>query len=409
MTLGSLFDGIGGFPLCAVQSGIEPVWAAEIDPQCVGVTHRHFRGMEHLGSVTEIDGGDIPPVDIITFGSPCQDLSVAGKRAGLAGERSGLFAEAVRIIKEMREKTHGRYPTIAVWENVPGAFSSNGGEDFRQVLQQLAGAAGCDTAIPIPTGKWRTAGAIVGGGWSIAWRVLNAQFWGVPQRRRRIYLVADFGGERATEILFEQKGMRGNTAPREQEREKASAHTGGGAEGCSGGEINGISAGFIGGASASAGSVGFECEKSPTLRAGLKMSCIQAEKEPSAANQVTCPCYPDIAPTLTTRSGDSSPMAGQMQNIVSVLDCRGNGDGTDMLIAEKDCADPSDVRYIVRRLTPMECERLQGFPDGWTKWMAGGTVLKDSPRYRMLGNSLAIPTAYHVISRVAKALEGERL
>ena len=169
--------------------------------------------MKHLGDITRVH--DAPFVDCITFGSPCQDLSVAGKRAGLAGARSGLFMEAVRIIKEMRRASGGLYPTFAVWENVPGAFSSNGGEDFRCVLEELARIQETDVSISRPEkGKWAKAGVICGDGWSIAWRTLDAQYWGVPQRRRRIALVVDFGGQRAGEILFERTGVSGNLEPR---------------------------------------------------------------------------------------------------------------------------------------------------------------------------------------------------
>lgn len=168
--------------------------------------------MKHLGDITKIRGDKIEPVDCITFGSPCQDLSIAGRRAGLAGERSGLFMEAVRIIKEMRSSTNGLYPTFAVWENVQGAFSSNGGEDFRAVLEELASVEQPDASIPRPPkgGRWNKAGAIAGNGWSLAWRQLDAQYWGVPQRRKRIALVADFGGQRAAEILFERTGVSRN-------------------------------------------------------------------------------------------------------------------------------------------------------------------------------------------------------
>lgn len=166
--------------------------------------------MKHLGDITKIHGDKIEPVDCITFGSPCQDLSIAGRRAGLAGERSGLFIEAVRIIKEMRSSTNGLYPTFAVWENVPGAFSSNGGEDFRAVLEELARIEQPDVSIPRPSGRggrWSKAGAIAGNGWSLAWRQLDAQYWGVPQRRKRIALVVDFAGQRAGEILFERTSL----------------------------------------------------------------------------------------------------------------------------------------------------------------------------------------------------------
>lgn len=212
LTLGSLFDGAGTFPFAAQQCGVKAVWASEIESFPIEVTKKRFPEMKHLGDITKVDGAEIEPVDIVTFGSPCQDLSVAGKRAGLDGERSGLFMEAVRIIKEMRCKTNGRYPSIAIWENVPGAFSSNKGEDFRTVLEELCKIKGSDTLIPKPPKRggrnaWNDAGLIVGDGFSIAWRVLDAQFWGVPQRRRRIFLVADFRGQCAGEILFERESL----------------------------------------------------------------------------------------------------------------------------------------------------------------------------------------------------------
>ena len=212
LTLGSLFDGAGTFPFAAQQCGVKAVWASEIESFPIEVTKKRFLEMKHLGDITKVDGAEIEPVDIVTFGSPCQDLSVAGKRAGLDGERSGLFMEAVRIIKEMRCKTNGRSPSIAIWENVPGAFSSNKGEDFRTVLEELCKIKGSDTLIPKPPKRggrnaWNDAGLIVGDGFSIAWRVLDAQFWGVPQRRRRIFLVADFRGQCAGKILFEREGL----------------------------------------------------------------------------------------------------------------------------------------------------------------------------------------------------------
>lgn len=212
LTLGSLFDGAGTFPFAAQQCGVKAVWASEIESFPIEVTKKRFPEMKHLGDITKVDGAEIEPVDIVTFGSPCQDLSVAGKRAGLDGERSGLFMEAVRIIKEMGCKTNGRYPSIAIWENVPGAFSSNKGEDFRTVLEELCKIKRSDTLIPKPPKRggrnaWNDAGLIVGDGFSIAWRVLDAQFWGVPQRRRRIFLVADFRGQCAGEILFEREGL----------------------------------------------------------------------------------------------------------------------------------------------------------------------------------------------------------
>ena len=204
MTLGSLFDGIGGFPYAASFFGIKTLWASDIMPQAISVTKRHFPDMTHVGDITELDGGTLPPIDIITFGSPCQGLSAAGRRRGLADPRSGLFTEAIRIIYEMRAATNGRYPTWAVWENVPGALSSNGGADFKAVLEAFTARE-----IPFPkSGRWAKAGMVRGAGADLAWCVYNAQYFGVAQRRRRIFLVADFGAERAGEILFVPKSLR---------------------------------------------------------------------------------------------------------------------------------------------------------------------------------------------------------
>jgi DNA (cytosine-5)-methyltransferase 1 len=208
MKLASLFDGIGGFPLAATRSGIIPVWASEIEKVPVEITKRHFPNMKHYGDVTKIQGAEVEPVDVITFGSPCQDLSVAGKRAGLDGERSGLFGEAIRIIREMRIATNGTFPRFAVWENVPGAFSSNGGQDFRTVIEELVRIRDSKAEIPMPADRWEPAGLAIGKGYSLGWRTLDAQYWGVPQRRRRIFLVVDFAGQRAGEVLFEPEGLR---------------------------------------------------------------------------------------------------------------------------------------------------------------------------------------------------------
>ena len=212
LTLGSLFDGSGGFPLGGVLSGIQPIWASEIEPFPIRVTTKRMPFIKHYGDISKMKGSDIEPVDIITFGSPCQDMSLAGKRAGLDGSRSSLFYEAVRIVKEMRCRTNEQYPRYIVWENVTGAFSSNKGEDFRAVLEAVASVAEEVPKVPMPEkGGWPYADVLMGDGWSIAYRTFDAQYWGVPQRRRRIYLVADFGGKRAKEILFESEGMSGNS------------------------------------------------------------------------------------------------------------------------------------------------------------------------------------------------------
>ena len=212
LTLGSLFDGSGGFPLGGLISGITPLWASEIEPFPIRVTTKRLPQMKHYGDVSAQNGADLPPVDIITFGSPCQDMSVAGKRSGLDGERSSLFYQAVRIVKEMRCKTNGKYPRFVVWENVQGAFSSNKGEDFRAVLSSLCKIKREDYAVPeLPNGKWDNAGCIMGEDFSLAWRLFDAQYWGVPQRRKRIYLVADLDGGSAGKILFDSEGVSGYT------------------------------------------------------------------------------------------------------------------------------------------------------------------------------------------------------
>ncbi|MDD2980280.1 MAG: DNA (cytosine-5-)-methyltransferase, partial [Hespellia sp.] len=210
LTLGSLFDGSGGFPLGGLISGITPLWASEVEPFPIRVTTKRLPQITHYGDVSKLNGAEVPPVDIITFGSPCQDMSVAGKRSGLDGERSSLFYQAVRIVKEMRCKTNGKYPRFVVWENVPGAFSSNKGEDFKAVLDSLCKIKSEDYAVPpLEKGKWGSAGNIMGEDFSLAWRVFDAQYWGVPQRRKRIYLVADFAGQCAGKILFESEGVSG--------------------------------------------------------------------------------------------------------------------------------------------------------------------------------------------------------
>lgn len=211
LTLGSLFDGSGGFPLGGVLSGITPVWSSEIEPFPIRVTTARFPNMKHYGDISQMNGAAVEPVDIITFGSPCQDMSVAGKRNGLDGSRSSLFYEAIRIIKEMREATNGKYPRYIVWENVPGAFSSNKGEDFKAVLEEVCKIKDEQVSISKPS-KWENAGRIMGDGYSVAWRLFDAQYWGVPQRRQRIYLVADFDGGSAGKVLFESEGLSGYSA-----------------------------------------------------------------------------------------------------------------------------------------------------------------------------------------------------
>ena len=294
LTLGSLFDGSGGFPLGGLLCGITPVWASEIEPFPIRVTTKRLPFMEHYGDVSRMDGGKIEPVDVITFGSPCQDMSIAGKRAGLDGSRSNLFYEAMRIVKEMRCATDGKHPRYIVWENVPGAFSSNKGADFQSVLEEVCSVKGYEIHTPRPE-RWANAGEIVADDFSLAWRVFDAQYWGVPQRRKRIYLVADFAGGSAGKILFESEGVSGYTSQgfRPWQGTAGTFEEGAGASGCvclndQGGSRLDVtedvaatlraenhghppcvigSAGFCTEHSAQARGIGYEEETSPTLRA----------------------------------------------------------------------------------------------------------------------------------------------
>ena len=329
LTLGSLFDGSGGFPLGGLLSGITPVWASEVEPFAIRVTTKRLPQMKHFGDVSKLSGAELPPVDIITFGSPCQDMSVAGKRAGLDGERSGLFHEAVRIIKEMRNKTNGKYPRYIVWENVPGAFSSNGGADFRSVLEEICRIKISEADVPQPD-KWANAGQILAEDLSVAWRVLDAQYWGVPQRRKRIYLVADLAGLRAPDILFKSEGLSGYSAQSigawqrtACRTEEGAGETGNGVNYCINTQGNsgvGITeemtlalvaqdhgnhpavlqaAGFCTEHSARARSIGYEEEVSPTLRAGTTPAAVyENHAQDTRYNEMG-----DVCQTLTSRLG----------------------------------------------------------------------------------------------------------
>ena len=322
LTLGSLFSGSGGFELAGILAGITPVWSSEIEPFAIRVTTKRLPQVRHYGDVSSVSGAELPPVDIITFGSPCQDLSQAGKRRGLDGSRSSLFYEAIRIVKEMRCATNGEKPRFIVWENVPGAFSSNKGADFKAVLESVIGVAEPSAEVPAPDQKgWPDADYYVGDGWSVAYRVLDAQGWGVPQRRKRIYLVADFAGQSAPKVLFESEGFSGYSAAgfRAWQRAASGAEGGAGATGGSGDDRSGgtarggivlndqggdrmdvtqevtstlraeahhppcvmEAAGFCTEHSANARSIGYEEERSPTLRAGVAPAAIALENHPT--------------------------------------------------------------------------------------------------------------------------------
>nr|DAV81782.1 MAG TPA: Cytosine specific methyltransferase [Caudoviricetes sp.] len=418
--------------------------------------------MKHLGDITKIHGDQIEPVDCITFGSPCQDLSIAGSRAGLAGERSGLFMEAVRIIKEMRSSTNGLYPTFAVWENVPGAFSSNGGEDFRAVLEELARVEQPDASIPRPSGRggrWRKAGAIVGNGWSLAWRQLDAQYWGAPQRRKRIALVADFGGQRAAEILFERTSLSGNpcesipawkTFARTPEASVAGydrmVESGNSITGDAESEGTGRSGGKGTGRVLESDhrETSTRCTEPAAYTLKIRSGCegggkgtlVQTEKSATLSTlqdqTLFQPVVYDargngdgkIVPTITgdheNRITDYTAIAIERKTFneqsfshykesdkCSTLKAKaGNiGNGSECLIAEK------AIRWIVRRLTPVECERLQGYPDGytdigdWTDSKGKKHKYADSPRYKALGNSIALPQWFWLVQKMRPYLK----
>ena len=360
--------------------------------------------MKHYGDITKLSGYALPPVDVITGGSPCQDLSVAGKRQGLAGERSGLFMQQIRICKEMRkaDEQRGRTnqsirPRYMVWENVPGALSSQKGEDFRAVLEETARVVEPNAVIPRPQkGKWRKSGCIMGNGWSIAWRILDAQFWGVPQRRRRIALVADFGGESAPEILFVRQSVCGNS------------EAGGTASEASPGSF---AAGFNGNAGAKAGGIAYTPEASPTLKAGQGTRVIY-----------DCRGNGCVSPTITgdhqNRVTDYTAICVQ-GNLERGANCNGKGWKKDqsytlntvdrhavMVTSSIECP-----KHIIRRLTPLECERLQGYPDGWTdipEYIDGMGKLRktsDSVRYKALGNSIALPQWQWLSKRISACYE----
>lgn len=456
MKLMSLFDGSGGFPLAASLCGIEPVYAAEVEPYPIAVTKNRFPKMKHLGDVSKVKGGEIEPVDIITFGSPCQDMSIAGKRAGLKhadmGDdettRSGLFLEAIRIIKEMREATNGVYPRYAIWENVPGAFSSNRGEDFRTVLEEFIRVKEKDAIMPaVPQAGWAYADCISGDGWSIAYRVFDAQYWGVPQRRRRIYLVADFRGECAQEILFKRESLRGYFEAGRTPWQGIAAD----AQNCVGTAIGGVdryNQSFLPGlAQTLRASGGGDCI--PTVLAPVAVYCHQGngiDRADTAGCNGKGVCE-DKCYTLNTIDRHAVCFPQQTYNkfiqedIEATLKASGGtyGGGSENLVAEQSF---SPIRYIVRRLTPTECARLQGFPDWWgeipkkdnltddeyTFWLnVRNTYAKinnkttkeyskeqmlswynklhsDSSEYKMWGNGIALPNALYVMQGIAEVV-----
>ncbi len=367
LTLGSLFSGSGGFELGGLISGITPLWASEIEPFPIRVTTKRLPQVEHYGDVSTLDGAKLPPVDIITFGSPCQDMSIAGKREGLGGSRSNLFYQAVRIVKEMRCKTDGRYPRFVVWENVPGAFSSNKGEDFKAVLEEICKVK--DPCVYVPgSAKWQNAGEILGDGYSVAWRVFDAQFWGVPQRRKRIYLVADFAGGCAGKILFESEGVSGYTPQgfRSWQGTAADFKEGAGTAGriClndQGGNRMDVtedvvctlraeshhppcvmeSAGFCTEHSAKARGIGYEEETAPTLRAGTVPAAIMFENH---SQDTRYRQLEDVAPTVSSTYGTGGNNQPFVLENPKCYDVRFTSEGTKN--ARQNCYETETARTI---------------------------------------------------------------
>ena len=553
LTLGSLFDGSGGFPLGGLLCGITPVWASEIEPFPIRVTTKRLPFMKHYGDISQMDGGKIEPVDIITFGSPCTDMSIAGRRAGLDGKQSVLFYQAIRIIQEMRDATHGKYPRYIVWENVPGAFSSNHGEDFKAVLEAVIGIKEPGAQVPMPEKNlWPYADLYMGEQWSVAYRTLDAQHWGVPQRRRRIFLVADFAGWGAGQVLFESEGLSGYSAEgfRAWQRAAGNSAVGSGAAGIclndQGGSCMDVTesvaatlraehhghppcvldaAGFCTEHSADSRGIGFEPERAPTLRAGVVPAAIALESHPidsriKIADDGTIQTLTsrmgtggmNVPLVLKIRSGcegggkgpliqedrsatlscnndqtlfepvpfgicsdqskamlSDNPHAGIYKAQTSrTLDTGGGNPGCNQggiavvareksyamtmnsyvqveeektpALLSRDYKDPTAVNsgYTVRRLTPTECARLQGFPDWWcsgldtpeptgediafwtevwethrrlcnpsvkpkterqiVKWLQAPH--SDAAEYKMWGNGVALPCVWFVLSGI---------
>lgn len=377
MTLGSLFSGIGGIDLGFERAGFKVTWQVEIDKAARSILSRHYPDAPKFEDVCKVGKKQLSKVDVIAFGSPCQDFSVAGQRAGIGGKRSGLFFEAIRIVRQLR-------PSFAVWENVPGVFSSDRGRCFTAILSAFLECGARD----------------------IAWRVLDARYFDLAQRRERVFLVADFRGERAGEILFESACMCGNNPPRGQTREGVAATLRGGAE--------------VSGTITSNGDAhsGFKDENGIVVQSWWDGG--------------------DIAGTLSASFGQSMPDRGRFECVIahslhgegSDASEDGTGRGTPIVFAiqeravsENLNAGPQGKGYqeeiaytlesrhhvqsvagmrCVRRLTPRECERLQGLPDHWTRYLADGTEQKDSPRYKQIGNGVAVPVLEWIARRIAK-------
>jgi len=366
-TLLSLFDGISVFPLAASRYGIIPRYASEIEKAPIAISKRNFPDMEHLGDVHGVHGGKIDPCDIVAFSSPCQDVSICGRRSGLGGDRSKLFFEAIRIIKQMQEASDGMYPSIVAWENVPGVFSSNNRTDFHAVLEAFA-----QTDLPMPaSGRWANAGMVRGSSNEIAWRVLDAQLWGVPQRRKRVFLVSDYRGQRAAQILFAPEYLPDDPA----QCQEASVHSTGAASDDTG-----------------------KAERANTRVAPIHASTTHPN---SRASGVGIGGISDPFPTLTV--SDRHAIATWWDG----------GQTAETLVSTiyKRHSNPHRRQFegilhegVARRPTCRECERLMGLPDDWTKYGKDGELISDTARYKALGNAIVLPCAEYIMKGIAEAL-----
>ena len=543
LTMGSLFSGSGTFEFAAEMAGIVPKFNSEISPFPIRVTTKRFPDVKFLGDVSKVSGAEIDPIDILTFGSPCQDLSIAGRRAGLAGERSGLFHQAMRIVSEMQAATNGEYPRYLVWENVLGAFSSNEGKDFRQVLQEIVNVT-AERHLHVPQPKeWLGVGCIMGDTYSIAWRTFDSQYWGVPQRRKRIYLVTDIRGKCAKEILFDSEGLPWNPPQSFHQRKNTSGHLeesiGETEQGCDSDRGFGVGGGDRGhGGRGDFPVWGIAKESFMSSKAWNAISITKEKSstlEASAPNGVACPksepkvfgiCAKDsnamksdnphsgfyeaqTSRTLDMNGGNPGCNQGGMAIVepIKTYDVRFTSEGTknsrghcyetdisrcldsggedpdsnhggicvmephspkafhssknshhttftdetyvDTLVAT-DYKDPPIVsiepEYIVRRLTPIECARLQGMPDWWCddlgtenpteedvvfwrnvfltwnqitkssdnvrsdaqiiKWLKN--PYSESEEYKMWGNGVTLPVVFHVLSSIKLVDEKDR-
>ena len=473
LRLGSLFDGSGGFPLAAIFCEIKPIWASEVEPFPIRVTQKNLPQVKHLGDIKDINGSVIEPVDIISFGSPCQDLSIAGKRAGLEGKKSNLFYEAIRVIKEMRCKTNGKYPRYLLWENVPGAFSSNKGEDFRCVLEEITKIKDSTVKLTRPK-KWEKAGEILGDNFSLAWRVLDAKYFGVPQRRRRIFLVADLDGGSSREILFEQKSLSGDTS---EGCEKGKRNTRALKESSNkticlndqGGQRMDFYSDESGTLRASGGIAPFVFEnhsQDSRYKGPLKETQTLASNLGQGGNNQPFVVYDirqtsentknerhniyecDVSRTIDTSGNTPTRNQGGVAIVEDIYTMSKNSHFTkadkniSSSLVATDYKDPPLVNQrLIRRLTPKECGRLQGFPDYWCdnleienptdedlafwrevfdkdaeikglkkkktdkqilKWLKNPHT--DSAEYKMWGNGIALPCAIYIFKSLVNTI-----